>query len=68
MNSQVRLANVYLKTYERERAYAELQAYLREAPDGPSAESAKKMVNRLEPTNRMDPSAHGSGDILDSLR
>ncbi len=49
-------------------AYAQLQAYLREAPDGPAAESVKKMVKRLESTSRADPSADGSIDLLDSTR
>ena len=68
VNFRLRLANVYLKTRENEKAYVQLQAYLREAPEGPAAESVKKMVKRLESTNRVDPSADGSIDILDSPR
>lgn len=65
---RVRLANLYLRTHENEKAYAQLQAYLREAPDGPAAESVRRMVKRLESTSRADPSADGSIDILDSTR
>ncbi len=68
VNFRLRLANLYLKTRENEKAYAQLQAYLREAPDGPAAESVRKTVKRLESTNRVEPSADGSIDILDPTR
>jgi len=44
----IRLANVYLKTNEKLKAFAQMQAYLLENPDGPAAESVRKIAKRLE--------------------
>lgn len=44
----IRLANVYLKTNEKLKAFAQMQAYLLENPDGPAAERVRKLAKRLE--------------------
>jgi tetratricopeptide (TPR) repeat protein len=44
----VELADVYLKEAADRKAYAELQAYLRVAPDGPLAPKAREEMKRME--------------------
>jgi Flp pilus assembly protein TadD len=44
----VKLADVYLKRKEFEKAYAEMQAYLRVAPNGEFADETKSLMRRME--------------------
>ena len=44
----VKLADVYLKQNALEKAYSEMQAYLREEPSGPFAAELKSVMRRME--------------------
>jgi len=44
----VKLADVYLKRKEFEKAYAEMQTYLRLAPNGEFAEETKSLMKKME--------------------
>ena len=44
----VKLADVYLKRKEFEKAYGEMQTYLRLAPNGEFAEETKSLMKRME--------------------
>lgn len=44
----VKLADVYLKRREFEKAYSEMQSYLRVAPNGEFAEETKSLMKRME--------------------
>jgi tetratricopeptide (TPR) repeat protein len=44
----VKLADVYLKRKEFEKAYAEMQTYLRVAPNGEFAEETQSLMKRME--------------------
>ena len=44
----VKLADVYLKQNALEKAYSEMQAYLREEPSGPFAVELKSVMRRME--------------------
>jgi len=51
----LRLAGVYLKWKKQDKAYAELESYLRAAPHGPMAEPARKMMQQLEGSGAATP-------------
>ena len=53
----VKLADVYLKRKEFEKAYGEMQTYLRLAPNGEFAEETKSLMKRMESAGVVQPEA-----------
>jgi Tfp pilus assembly protein PilF len=51
----LRLAGVYLKWKKQDKAYAELESYLRADPHGSMAEPARKMMQQLEASGAVTP-------------
>lgn len=51
----VRLADVYLKEYAYEKAFAEMQAYLKADPAGPYAAKIKNLMQKMEADHVVQP-------------
>jgi len=50
----LRLADAYSQQKDYDRAYAEMQTYLRIAPDGPLAAQTKAMLQQVELMRKSD--------------
>ena len=51
----LRLADTYLKQEQYDQAYAEMQNYLRVAPDGPLADQTRSMLQQVDSMRKSNP-------------
>lgn len=57
----VKLADVYLKQSAYDKAYAEMQAYVRAEPDGPFAAKLKSVMHRMESDHILETAQPAAG-------